>query len=113
MLNGIYNDSINNNYISRESNIVQISDAQRKYATSPFKSSHFVDETQISDEAINKYEKEQDIKKFASLALSDESDSSHMTLIEEVFSQGVKSPFTDDLLESLLDNQKLLDDING
>lgn len=113
MLNGIYNDVINNNYISRESNIVQISDAQRKYATSPFRNSHFIDETQISNEALNLYEKEQDVKKFASLALSDDSDLSHMALMEEAFAGGVKSPFTDDVLESLLDNQKLLDDING
>lgn len=113
MLNGIYNDSINNNYIGRENNIVQISDAQRKYATSPFKNSHLIDETQISNEAYNLYEKEQDIKKFSTLALSDDSDLSHLGLIEQAFSEGVKSPFTDDVLESLLDNQKFLDDING
>ena len=113
MLNGIYNDGINNGYINRDTNIVQISDAQKKYATSPFQSTHFVDETQISNEAINLYEKEQEVKKFASLALSDEDDTSHMALIEEAFADGVKSPFTDDMLDELLNNQKFLDDINA
>lgn len=115
MLNGIYNDGISNNsnYISRESNIVQISDAQKKYATSPFKSTHFIDETSISNEAMNLYQKEQDVKKFTSLVLSDDSDMSHLALIEQAFSSGVKSPFTDDMLETLLSNQKFLDDING
>lgn len=113
VLNGIYNDSLNSNYIGRENNVVQITDAQKRYATSPFKNSHFIDETQISNEALNLYEKEQDIKKFASLALSDDADSSHLALIEQAFSNGVKSPFTDDLLENLLDNQKFLDDIIG
>ena len=62
MLNGVYNnDNISNNYISRENNIAQVSDAQKKYATSPFKNSHFVDEMQISNEALNLYQKEQDI----------------------------------------------------
>ena len=115
MLNGIYNEGISNNgnYISRESNIVQISDAQRKYATAPFKNTHFIDETQISKEALNLYQKEQDVNKFTSLALSDEDDTSHVALMEQLFSEGVKSPFTDDSLEALLDNQKFLDDING
>lgn len=113
MLNGIYNDGVNNGYISRDTNIVQISDAQKKYATSPFQNTHFVDETQISNEAINLYENEQDVKKFVSLALSDEDDTSHMDLIKEAFADGVKSPFTDDMLDELLNNQKFLDDINA
>ena len=116
MLNGIYNnDNIanNSNYISRESNITQITDAQKKYATSPFQSSHFIDTMQVSTDAINLYQKEQDIKKFASLVLSDENDSSHLEQIEKVFSKGSISPFFDDNLESLLSNQKLWDDIIG
>lgn len=115
MLNGIYNNDTlsNSNYISRESNIAQISDAQKKYATSPFKNSHFVDEMQISSEALTLYQKEQDIKKFASLALSDENDNSHIALMDKAFSNGALSPFTDDNLEDLLNNQKLWDDING
>ncbi len=112
MLNGIYNEGVNNNYISRESNIVQISDAQKKYATSPFAKTHFVDETQISREALTLYERELDIKKFSSLALSDQGDSSHLDLMSLQFESGALSPFTDDKLEDLLNNKKLLDDIN-
>lgn len=111
MLNGIYNDSINN-YISRESNIIQISDAQKKYASSPFAKTHFVDETQISSEAMKLYEHENDVKKFTALALSDEDDTSHMKLMQTAFDNGIKSPFTDDLLDMLLDNQKFLSDIS-
>ena len=116
MLNGIYNNdnvSNNTNYISRESNIVQVSDAQKKYATSPFQNSHFIDVMQISSDALNLYQKEQDIKKFADLALSDTEDSSHLDLINEAFSKGALSPFIEDSLEGLLNNQKLWDDING
>ncbi len=115
MLNGIYNnDNVSNNsYISKENNIAQISDAQKKYATSPFKNSHFVDEMQISSEALTLYQKEMDVKKFANLALSDEQDNSHLELIDKAFSSGALSPFTDDNLEDLLNNQKLWDDING
>jgi len=116
MLNGIYNNeniSNNANYVSRENNIAQVSDAQKKYATSPFKNSHFIDEMQISSEALNMYQKEMDIKKFANLALSDENDSSHLDLIDKAFSNGALSPFTDDNLEDLLNNQRLWDDING
>jgi len=115
MLNGIHNnDNIsNNNYINRESNITQITDAQKKYATSPFQNSHFIDSMQISTDALNLYQKEQDVKKFTNLALSDENDSSHMELIEKAFSKGSISPFFDDNLENLLSNQKLWDDIIG
>lgn len=116
MLNGIYNnENIQNssNYVSRESNIVQLTDAQRKYATSPFKNSHFVDEMQISNEALDLYQRELDVKKFTSLALSNEDDFSHLEFVEQAFLKGVKSPFSDDNLEELLNNQKLWDDING
>ena len=114
MLHGIYNsDNVSNNgYINRDTNIAQVSDAQKRYATSPFKNSHFVDEMQISSEALNLFQKEQDIKKFTSIALS-ESDNSHLDLIDKAFSKGVVSPFTDDSLEELLNNSKLWDDISG
>ena len=68
---------------------------------------------QISNEALNLYQKEQDIRKFAALALSDESDYSHLNLIDKAFSNGTVSPFTDENLENLLNNPKLWDDING
>lgn len=114
MLNGIINsDNINNNGVNKDNNIVQISDAQRKYSTSPFNKNNFIDEMCISTEAISLYEKEQDIAKFSTLALSDENDASHLDIINSLFERGVKDPFGDDILASLAANQRLLDDLNG
>ena len=116
MLYGINsgNNDITNGLIGKDSSIEQLTNAKRGYATSPFKNTHFIDESQISDKALSLYQRELDIKKFASLALSNEDDNSHLDLIEELFNKkGVKSPFTDDFLSMLTDNQKLLEDIDG
>ena len=116
MLNGIYNnDNIanNTNYINKDNNIAQVSNAQKRYATSPFQMSHFIDEINVSNDALTLYQKEQDIKKFTNLALSDTEDASHLDLIDKDFAKGVLSPFTEDSLIDLLSNQKLWNDING
>ena len=116
MLYGINsgNNDITNGLIGKDNSIEQLNNAKRSYATSPFRNTHFIDETQISNEALNLYQRELDIKKFATLALSNEEDNSHLDLINDLFNKkGVKSPFTDDMLEMLLDNQKLLEDIDG
>ena len=113
MLNGIdSNDGILNSQLSKQSEV-------SKLATNPIKNPYansdknlLIDETAISDQAVKLYEKEQDVKKFTSLAMSNPEDSSHEQIIDSLFSKGVTDPFSDDVFSQLSSNQKLLDDLS-
>lgn len=71
----------------------------------------FVDESAISDTAIKLYEKEQDIKKFTKLALSDEDDRSADALVISKALNGEISIDDDEAIFSLLSNDDFLNEI--
>lgn len=72
---------------------------------------YLIDETAISDEAVNLYQKEQDIKQFTNLATSDPDDQSHEEIISQLFGQGVPDLFSNDTFSELASNQNLLNDL--
>ena len=87
-------------------------------ATNPIKNPYknldsnlLIDETAISKEALNLYQKEQDVKKFNNLAMTDPNDTSHDEIIANLFNKGFTDPFSDEALSSLVNNNKLLDDL--
>lgn len=111
MLNGILqNTNLSNSEITPENNVVQIAEANKKYMTNPIQS-QLIDETDISENALKLYQRDLDIKKFTNLTLSDSKDTSHLDIIEKQFAEGVMTPFSDDLLGNLLNNQLFLKDI--
>ena len=70
-----------------------------------------IDETAISTEALSLYQKEQDIKQFNALAMSDPQDLSHEEIISNLFNNGVSDLLSDESVEGLSENPKLLDDL--
>ena len=70
-----------------------------------------IDETAISNEAVNLYQKEQDVKQFVSLVTSNPEDLSQEDIVAGLFSKGISDPFSVESAESLSNNQKLLDDL--
>lgn len=112
MVNGInHNEELNNSKLSEQ---IGVSGVVTNPINNPYKNidrSFLIDETAISDEAVNLYEKEQDIKQFNSLAMSNPEDLSHEEIIENLFSSGVSDPLSDEAIEGLSSNQKLLDDL--
>lgn len=92
-VNGVVTNPINNPYHNTDRNLL-------------------IDETAISDQAINLYQKEQDVKQFNNLAMSDPNDMSHEQIIANLFDKGVSDPFSDDTLQELSGNQRLLDDLS-
>lgn len=113
MLNGIDNkDGILNSQLDRQSEVSKLATNPIKNAYANTNKSMFIDETAISSEAVNLYEKEQDVKKFTNLAMSDPDDLSHEQIIDNLFSKGVTDPFSDDVFSQLSNNQKLLDDLS-
>ena len=71
-----------------------------------------IDETMVSNEAVHLYQKEQDIKQFSTLAMSNPEDLSHEEIIQGLFNKGVVDPLSNEAAESLSINQRLLDDLS-
>ena len=71
----------------------------------------FVDESTISDTALKLYEREQDIKRFTDLALSDEDDKSADSLVISKVMNGEISIDDDEAIFSLLSSDDFLNEI--
>lgn len=110
MINQINNnDSLRNLGIQQNSDIEQIS--TNRNATNPIKDSNnmLVDGYSFSSEAVQMYQKEQDIKKFTSLAMSNPEDNSHIQLIaQDIENNKIDVTEDDDILSSFLNNEEFL-----
>lgn len=113
MVNGInHNDELNNTKLNEQ---IGVNGIATNPINNPYKNidkSLLIDETAISDEAVNLYQKEQDIKQFNALAMSNPEDLSHEEIIDSLFNSGVSDPLSEEALEGLSNNQKLLDDLD-
>lgn len=110
MVNGVnLNDELNNAQLGGVNGVVT------NPINNPYKNidkSLLIDETAISNEAINLYQHEQDVKQFNTLAMSDPEDLSHEEIISNLFSKGVTDPFSDETIGELSGNQDLLNDLS-
>lgn len=70
-----------------------------------------IDQFDISQEALKIYERENDIRKFTSLAMSDPENLSHNNYVEDLTKKGIIDPYEDDVLSNLVNNSKLWDDL--
>lgn len=113
MVNGInISDELNNSQLSEQ---IGVSGVVTNPINNPYKNidkSLLIDETAISDEAVNLYQKEQDVSKFKSLAMSDPQDLSHEEIVANLFNNGVTDVFSDNALTELSSNQNLLNDLD-
>lgn len=113
MLNGVnIGDELNNAQLNNQIGVSGI-------VTNPIKNPYekvdknlFVDETAISNEAVNLYQREQDVKQFNALAMSNPEDLSHEQIIANLFDKGGVDLFSGDTISALASNQKLLGDLS-
>ncbi len=114
MVNGVnLGDELNSNQVDKQ--LWSVSSIVTNPINNPYKNNDrnlLIDETAVSDEALNLYEKDQDIQKFNKLAMSDPNDLSHEEIIAGLFNKGVSDPLSDESVGELSSNQKLLDDIS-
>ena len=66
----------------------------------------------LSQKAVELYEKQTDINNFSKLVLSDPENTSHNNLVNKLFEEGVADPFVDEKLADLANNQKFLRDLD-
>lgn len=74
-------------------------------------SEFFIDSSDISNDAMKMYEREQDISKFTQLANSDPENTSQNEIMQKLFADGVVDPFEDDMVASLSNNKSLINDL--
>lgn len=112
MVNGVnINDELNNAKLSEQ---IGISGVTTNPITNPYKNldkNLLIDETAISTQAMNLYEKDQDITKFNTLAMSNPEDLSHEDIVANLFNKGGLDPFSEETASELASNKRLLSDL--
>lgn len=113
MVNGInVNDELNSSQL--DAHINGVNSVVTNPISNPYKNidkNLLIDETAVSTEAINLYQKDQDIQKFKSLAMSDPEDLSHEEIVAGLFNKGGIDPFSDAAVEEISGSPKLLKDL--
>ena len=112
MLNGInHNDELNNTQIDRQ---LGVNGVVTNPINNPYRNNDknlLIDETAISNEALNLYQKDRDLQHFTNLAMSDPTDMSHEEILGELFNKGVTDPFSDEVFSDLAENPNLISDL--
>lgn len=110
MLNSV-NNELNSSSLD---NKISVNGVATNPINSPYKNidrNLLIDETAISKEAVNMYQKEQDVNQFNKLAMSDPEDLSHEDIISGLFTNGVSDPLSEEMSAELSSNPKLLEDL--
>lgn len=111
MLNGLSSQELINKSLIQSGEVDKTS-LGKKNPYSDIDKNLLVDESDISSEAINLYQKDLDIRKFTSLALSDLDNTDFNSLVvQNVFS--VDESFNNKILEDLFSNRSFLQDLLG
>lgn len=95
------------------SNVINLASIRANLQKSGYTSSQYVDTTEISSNAMELFQRELDIKKFTKIATSDTEDTSHIDRVKKLFEEGVTDVYEDDVISSLVTNQKLWDDLTS
>ena len=74
------------------------------------KNKFFIDESSISTTALEKYQKELDVKKFSDILFQTDEKTANELVLQQAF-EGIFSIDETDFLSELLDNKDLLNDI--
>ena len=107
------NEFLYNSQLDKQTNVVNLAALRANAQKNAYNinSNPYVDRSEISANAIELFQKDCDINKFNKIAMSDESDFSHLERMNELFAEGVIDVFEDDVLKSLSTNSKLWDDL--
>lgn len=110
MLNGITNNGILNSQVEKNNEVFGVTNPI-KNAYSNVDKGLFIDETNISSQAMQLYQRDTDIKNFTTLALSNPEDTSHNEMVQNLFENGVTDVLAEETVNNLSSNTKLLDDL--
>ncbi len=106
-------DLLFNSQYGNAGNIVNIANIRSNIQRNGYSTNPYVDKTEISQNAMQMFQRDLDINKFTKLASSNPEDISHLDRMRELFENGVVDPFEEDVLAELSGNSKLWDDLNS
>ena len=111
----MFNNINDNNLLQLDnaSNVINIANVRSSLQKSGYSKNPYVDKTEISANAMQLFQKDLDVRKFAKIASQNPEDISYLEQMQELFSQGVVDPFEEDVLSELVTNSKLWDDLNS
>lgn len=110
MLNRLSGQDLINKNLIQGNNLEKLS-LGNKNPYSDIDKNLLIDETNISNEAMSLYQRDLDIRKFASLALSDPENMSHNALVAQNVFNSLDSTFENQLIEGILKNNIFLQDL--
>ena len=110
MLKGLSGQDLINQNLIQGNNVEKLTSA-KKNPYADIDKNLLIDETSISNEAINLYQR--DIRKFASLAMSDPENLSHNTLVAQNVFSLQDSSFENKVIEGIFNNKTFLKDLFG
>lgn len=105
-------DLVNQGAIQQNSNVEKLS-LKNKNPYSDIDKNLLIDETNISNEALNLYQKDLDIKKFTSLAMSDPENTSHNSIVAQTVFGSQNESFENKIIEGIFNNRSFLRDLFG
>ena len=109
----MFNNINDNNLLQFDSanNVINIANVRSSLQRSGYNKNPYVDQTEISANAMQLFQRDLDIRKFAKIASQNPEDISYLEQMQELFSEGVVDPFEEDVLSELVTNSKLWDDL--
>ena len=112
MLKGLSGQDLINQNLIQNSELERTS-LNRKNPYSNIDRNLLVDETDISNEAVNLYQKDLDIKKFTNLAMSDpDNNDCNLLVFKNVFGSQ-DTNFENKIIEGIFNNKEFLKDLFG
>lgn len=112
MLKGVNNQDVNSQNLIYQNEIDKIA-LNKKNPYSKTDKNLLVDESSISNEAFDLYQRDLDIRKFSSLAMSDPDNLSHNRLVAQNVFGSADSSFENKIIEGIFNSKTFLKDIFG
>lgn len=111
----MFNNINDNNLLqlNNSNNVIKLANIRSTLQKNAYNTNPYVDKTEISANAMQLFQKDLDIQKFAKIASENPEDLSYLQQIQDLFAEGVVDPFEEDVLSELVTNSKLWDDLNS
>ena len=117
MFNNINNNNngllYSNSQLGNAGNIINLAAIRANLQKNGISSNPYVDQSEISTDAMKLFQRDMDIKKFTEIAISDKEDTSYIDRVNELFQEGVIDVFEDDVLSELVKNPNLWNDLTN
>ncbi len=112
MLKGVSNHDVNSQNLIQQ-NEIEKTGLNKKNPYANVDKNLLIDESSISTEALDKYQRDLDIKRFSALAMSDPEDLSHNILVAQNVFGAEDTEFDSKVFEGIFNNKVFLKDLFG